>query len=77
MPPKNVTALVPLPEQPAQVKVPDVVNVTGSAFAVDAANDIIPTSRAVIRDVFNKRVMFVFPLSRSSSTFSAHIELDA
>jgi len=77
MPPKNVTEFVPLPEQPAQVKVPDVVKVTGSAFAVDAAMDIMPTSRAVIRDVFNKRVMFLVSPLKSSPTFSAHIELDA
>jgi hypothetical protein len=33
IPPRKVTELEPLPEQPAQVKVPDVENVTGSAFA--------------------------------------------
>ena len=61
MPPKKVTEFVPLPEQPAQVKVPDVVKVTGSAFAVEAPNANRPASRAVIRDVFKKRAMFVVP----------------
>jgi hypothetical protein len=61
MPPKKVTELVPLPEQPAQVKVPDVVKVTGSAFAVEAPNANRPASRAVIRDVLKKRAMFVVP----------------
>ena len=61
MPPKKVTELVPLPAHPAQVKVPDVVKVTGSAFAVEAPNAIRPASRAVIRDVFSKRVMVVVP----------------
>ena len=31
MPPRKVTELVPLPEQPAHVKVPEVLKVTGSA----------------------------------------------
>jgi len=61
MPPRKVTEFVPLPEQPAQVKVPDVVNVTGSAFAVEAPNAIRPASRAVISDVFSNRAMCVSP----------------
>ena len=66
MPPAKVTEFVPLPEQPPQVKVPDVVNVTGSALAVDAAMDIMPTSMAVKSDVFNKRAMLCYPLSNIS-----------
>jgi hypothetical protein len=61
MPPKKVTELLPLPAHPAQVKVPDVEKVTGSAFAVEAPKAIRPASRAVIRDVFRKRAMFVVP----------------
>src|SRR5688500_20293726 len=36
MPPRKVTELVPLSVQPAQVKTPDVENVTGFVFAVEA-----------------------------------------
>src|SRR5688572_24648788 len=36
IPPKKVTEFEPLPAQPTHVKMPDVENVTGSAFAVDA-----------------------------------------
>ena len=61
MPPKNVTELVPLPAHPAQVKVPDVEKVTGSALAVEAPKAIKPASRAVIRNVFSKRAMLVVP----------------
>ena len=64
MPPRNVTELVPLPEQPAQVKVPDVENVTGSAFAVAAPIAMKPASIAVITMVFINRAMCVLsPLS--------------
>jgi len=49
MPPRKVTELVPLPEQPPQVKTPEVVKVTGSAFASDVPNaTITTTSRALI-----------------------------
>ena len=48
MPPKKVTELVPLPEQPAHVKVPDVLNVTASAFAVDVPSANTPRSSAPI-----------------------------
>ena len=68
MPPKKVTELVPLPAHPAQVKVPEVVKVTGSAFAVEAPNAIRPASRTVIKDVFNKRAMFVVPFCLPDST---------
>lgn len=36
IPPRKVTEFEPLPAQPTHVKMPDVENVTGSAFAVDA-----------------------------------------
>ena len=68
MPPKNVTELVPLPAHPPQVKVPDVVKVTGSAFAVEAPKANRPVSSAVIKDVFNKRAMFVVPFCLPDST---------
>ncbi len=61
-PPKKVTELVPLPVQPPQVKVPDVLNVTGSACAAEAPNANRAASRAVIRDVFKKRAMMWSPL---------------
>jgi hypothetical protein len=38
IPPRNVTELVPLPAQPAQVKTPEVEKVTGSAFAAETPN---------------------------------------
>lgn len=50
MPPRKVTELVPLPEQPPQVKTPEVVNVTGSAFASEVPKPITATSRAPIID---------------------------
>lgn len=59
IPPKKVTELVPLPAQPAQVKVPDVEKVTGSAFAVDAPIAMKPASSAVIRVVFMMRAMLL------------------
>lgn len=62
IPPKNVTELVPLPEQPPQVKVPDVVKVTGSAFAVEAPIAMRPASSTVISVVFISRAMCVIPL---------------
>jgi len=58
MPPKNVTELVPLPAHPAQVKVPDVEKVTGSAFASDVANMAIAMSSALMSVALRKCVMF-------------------
>lgn len=52
MPPRKVTELVPLPEQPPQVKTPDVVKVTGSACACDVPNATTARSRAPIMVVF-------------------------
>src|ERR1051325_9291616 len=49
MPPRKVTELVPLPAQPAHVKVPDVENVTGSALASDVPSETIARSNALIR----------------------------
>jgi hypothetical protein len=63
IPPRKVTEFVPLPAHPAQVKVPDVVNVTGSAFAVEAPIAMKPASTAVITIVFINRAMFVVPFS--------------
>ena len=57
----KVTELVPLPAQPAQVKVPDVEKVTGSAFAVDAPIAMRPASSTVIIVVFINRAIFVIP----------------
>jgi hypothetical protein len=62
MPPKNVTELEPLPAHPAQVNTPDVVKVTGSAFAVEAPTAINAASSAVIKVVLMNRAMF-YPLS--------------
>jgi hypothetical protein len=44
-PPKKVTEFVPLPAQPAHVKVPEVLNVTGSALAT--ALPSVTTANAV------------------------------
>lgn len=49
IPPKNVTELVPLPAQPAQVKVPDVEKVTGSALASDIAIESVVKNNKLIR----------------------------
>ena len=57
MPPRNVTELVPLPAHPAQVKVPDVENVTGSALASDIPSDTIARSNALMRDVLKTPFM--------------------
>jgi hypothetical protein len=71
----KVTELVPLPAQPAQVKVPDVVNVTGSAFAVDAPIAMKPASTAVITIVFiNRAMLFVSPLSTAFDPGRTSIE---
>src|SRR6185503_231968 len=61
MPPRKVTEFVPLPLHPAQVKVPDVENVTGSALASDIPSDTIARSNALMRDVF-KTPFMVAPL---------------
>ena len=61
IPPKKVTELVPLPAQPAHVKVPDVLKVTGSAFASEAPNASIATSRELIKDAL-KMVAMLLPL---------------
>ena len=61
IPPKKVTEFVPLPLQPAHVKVPDVVKVTGSAFASEAPNASIATSRELIK-VALKIVAMLLPL---------------
>src|SRR5215218_2554472 len=65
MPPRKVTELVPLPLHPAQVKVPDVENVTGSALASDIPSDTIARSNALMRDVL-KTPFMVAPLCFAS-----------
>ena len=49
IPPPKVTELEPLPVHPAQVKIPDVENVTGSALASDVPSETIARSNALIR----------------------------
>ena len=71
MPPRKVTEFEPLPEQPPHVKVPDVVNVTGSAFAVEAPIAMKPASTAVTTIVFMNRVMFDIPLSNAAIRLTA------
>ena len=61
MPPKNVTELVPLPEQPPHVKTPEVVKVTGSALAVSAATVAIVINNRLVRVAFKKRVIEGYP----------------
>ena len=76
MPPRKVTELLPLPAQPPQVKVPEVLKVTGSAFAVDAPIAMKPASSAVIRIVFINRAMFVIPLSVPQFDFLPHFDIE-
>jgi hypothetical protein len=57
MPPRKVTELVPLPAHPAQVKTPDVENVTGSALASDVLRVSIARSNALIRVALNTPAM--------------------
>lgn len=69
--PPKVTEFVPLPAQPAQVKVPEVEKVTGSAFACDVPNTSIPIANAPIANAFNKLFIVELPvlfLSALSST---------
>ena len=58
MPPRKVTELVPLPEQPTHVKVPDVEKVTGSALASDVPSATIARSNALIRVALKILAMF-------------------
>src|SRR5215217_1734678 len=61
MPPRKVTELVPLPEHPAQVKVPEVENVTGSALASAIPSDTTTRSNALMMVALKTPVMFVLP----------------
>ena len=65
-PAPNVTEFVPLPEQPPQVKIPDVLKVIGSALACGAAIAIIARISALIIVAF-KMLPVIFPLSFSCS----------
>ena len=51
---EKVTELVPLPPHPPQVKVPEVVKVTGSAFACDVPTTSRITANAPIANAFIK-----------------------
>ena len=73
-PPRNVTELVPLPEQPAQVKVPEVENVIGSAFAVAAPIAMKPATIAVITIVLINRAMCLIPSQYLISISALQIE---
>lgn len=75
MPPRKVTELDPLPAQPPQVKTPDVENVTGSAFAVEAPIAMKPASTAVITIVFINRAMFVI-LSQYRNSTLPHFDIE-
>ena len=57
-PPRKVTELVPLPAHPTHVKVPDVVNVTGSACASEVVSMAIATSTALMKVILKKFVIF-------------------
>lgn len=59
IPPRKVTEFVPLPAQPAHVKVPDVEKVVGSAFASDVASVVIATRKAVIKVALKRCAMYV------------------
>ena len=75
MPPRKVTELVPLPLHPAQVKVPEVENVTGSALASDIPSDTIARSNALMRDVL-KTPFMVAPLFFSCLDIRPHFLLE-
>jgi hypothetical protein len=49
MPPTKVTEFVPLPEHPPQVKVPEVLNVTGSALTSGVPSDETTRSNALMK----------------------------
>ena len=68
MPPRKVTELLPLPAHPAQVKTPDVENVTGSALASDVPSVSIASSNALI-SVALKTVAMSAPLFRLDLRF--------
>ena len=59
MPPRKVTAFVPLPVHPAQVKVPEVENVTGAALASDIPSDSTASSDALARVALDTAVILV------------------
>jgi hypothetical protein len=61
MPPRKVTELVPLPEHPAQVKVPEVEKVTGSALASEVPNATMAASMTPIMDAL-KSLAILGPL---------------
>jgi hypothetical protein len=67
----KVTELVPLPAQPAHVKVPDVEKVTGSALASDVPSVIIARSNALIRVALKMPAMF----SSLLECLSIHVRL--
>ena len=71
MPPKKVTELVPLPEQPPQVKTPEVEKVTGSALASDVASVTIARSNALISVALKRPAMFT-PLCFALDRAPAH-----
>ena len=58
-PPRNVTELVPLPAQPAHVKIPDVEKVTGSAFAFDVARATVARRSTLIRATMKMTAIIV------------------
>src|SRR5437762_8954990 len=60
-PPRKVTELLPLPAQPPQVKTPEVVNVTGSAFACDVPKATTARSRAPMIDALKMCAIFRSP----------------
>jgi len=62
IPPRKVTELVPLPAHPAQVKVPEVEKVTGSALAFDVPTTIIAIANAPIASAFNRLFILSSPV---------------
>ena len=69
IPPRKVTEFVPLPAQPAHVKVPDVEKVIGSAFASDVASVVIATRNAVIKVALKRFAMYVLFSADSHAPF--------
>jgi hypothetical protein len=65
IPPRKVTELVPLPAHPAQVKVPEVEKVTGSAFAFDVPTTSMAIANAPIANAFNRLFILELPCSLS------------
>jgi hypothetical protein len=65
IPPRKVTALLPLPEQPAHVKIPEVEKVMGAALASAVPSAATATRSATVVDDFKGESPFRLPVAFS------------